>query len=383
MDDTKNVPRERRIGLRVGILIAAPVQGQSPWSHGVSQNGLFLAMLFARSPHVATVCLVSNSSVDDSWHLLEPRSIRFVGLNEAATCLDVVIELGCQLDREWGVVFRERGGKIVSMRVDYDYVSDIESMVFDLAPQDRQIEQAPYHEIWTLPQHVKTSVSYLNSVFRVPVRIMPHVWSPILLDQQAAALPEGRRFGYRPGRRRWRIGIFEPNECMAKTSFIPLLCCEAAHRADSGLLERVWAFNTFDLKEHAGFKSLLCSLDIVKHGLASFDQKFPFFDVMAADADAVVSHQWERAQNYLYYEALYGGYPLIHNSHLIGDCGYRYRAFDCVEGGRVLRRAFATHDANLDSYRKRASAFLRQLDPESEANVRAYGNALAALCGRL
>ncbi len=39
-------------------------------------------------------------------------------------------------------------------------------------------------------------------------------------------------------------------------------------------------------------------------------------------------HQWENAQNYVYYEALHAGYPLIHNSHLLDDCGYRYHNFD-------------------------------------------------------
>ncbi|WP_428983382.1 DUF2827 family protein [Paraburkholderia diazotrophica] len=70
---------------------------------------------------------------------------------------------------------------------------------------------------------------------------------------------------------------------------------------------------------------------------------------------------------------------MIHNSHLIGECGYRYRNFDCEEGGRALQAAFAGHDANLDVYRRTARDFLRGLDPENEVNVRVYSDAIAAL----
>jgi hypothetical protein len=100
---------------------------------------------------------------------------------------------------------------------------------------------------------------------------------------------------------------------------------------------------------------------------------------MAEHVDAVVAHHWENAQNYIYYEALHGGYPLVHNSHLIGECGYRYRDFDCEEGGAALVRAFAEHDANLGAYRQTAQAFLRTLDPADERNVQAYREAIDAL----
>ena len=69
----------------------------------------------------------------------------------------------------------------------------------------------------------------------------------------------------------------------------------------------------------------------------------------------------------------------MHNSHLIGDCGYRYDGFDCEEGGRALLRAFETHDADLEAYRGRARQFLATLDPEGEENVRVYTAAIENL----
>jgi hypothetical protein len=289
-----------------------------------------------------------------------------------------MIEMSAQLNREWAVNFRERGGKIVTMRVGNDYVIDIERMVFDL-PHGMLMTGAPYDEVWTLPEYERSCAPYFQTLFRAPVRLMPHLWSPAVLEREAAKLPEGQTFGYVPGRRRWRIGLFEPNVCMVKTSFIPMLCCEAAHRAHPDMIERMWAYNTLKLKEHPAFVNFAQSLNLVKHGIGYFEGRFPFAQIVPRAVDAVVSHHWENAQNYVYYEALYGGYPLIHNSHLIGDCGYRYQDFDCEEGGRALRRAFQVHDADIDRYRASARTFLTTLDPENEQNVRTYTQAIEAL----
>jgi len=208
---------------------------------------------------------------------------------------------------------------------------------------------------------------------------MPHLWSPMVLDLARKRAGHTQPFAYTPGRKRWRVAMFEPNICMVKTSFIPMLLCDVAHRLQPRMIEHMWCYNTWSLKDKGPFVGFAQSLDLVRHGLASFEGRFPLFQVMPVNVDAVVSHHWENGQNYLYYEALYGGFPLIHNSRLVGDCGYRYEGFDCEEGGRALLRAFETHDADLDAYRGRARKFLATLDPESDENVRTYTAAIEHL----
>lgn len=376
---TSNIARDRAERLRVGVSVYVRKGEQSLWENGIYQNCIFLVMLLQRSPIVASTYLVAGGAgPEDAGAFLADSPVPIIDMQTAASTLDVMIEMSAQLDREWVIAFRARGGKVVSMRVGNDYVIDIERMVFGKS-HGLLISGAPYHEVWTLPQYESTCVPYFGSTFRAPVRMMPHLWSPIVLEREAARLPAGRSFGYQPGRRRWRAGIFEPNICMVKTSFVPMLCCETAHRANADVLDHVWVYNTLHVKEHTGFSTFAHSLDIVRHGLASFEGRYPFCQVVAQDVDVVVSHHWENAQNYVYYEALYGGYPLIHNSHLIGNCGYRYHDFDCEEGGRALLRAFALHDAELENYRATARTFLRGLDPENAANVRVYTDALANL----
>jgi hypothetical protein len=208
---------------------------------------------------------------------------------------------------------------------------------------------------------------------------MQHLWSPLLLDRAAAEAKPGQTFGYQPGRERWRLAILEPNICSVKTAHLPMMICDIAHRRDPGFIEYLRVYNAMALKERSIFVQFARSLDLVRHGIATFEPRFPLFEVMGDQADAIVAHSWENEQNYLYYEALHGGYPLIHNSRFLADCGYHYPDFDCDEGASALREAFAAHDGSLDDYRRRARTFLQRLDPESDRNVAAYSEALSSL----
>lgn len=367
--------------LRIGVSIYVRKGAQSLWENGIFQNCLFLAMLLQKSPVVSNTVLVAGSGdgdMQDAMNFLKDSPVPVIDMASAMDQLDVMIEMSAQLSKEWMISFKAQGGKVVSMRVGNDYVIDIERMLFN-KPSALLITGAPYDEVWTLPEYEKSCMPYFASTFRTPVRIMPHLWSPVILNKACERLPENEKFGYQPGRRRWRIGMFEPNMCMVKTSYIPMLVCENAHRLNPDFIEHIYVCNTLNLKEQNAFNLFAHSLNIIRHGLASFEGRYPIWQVVSRYCEAIVCHQWENAQNYLYYEALYGGYPLIHNSHLIGDCGYRYHDFDCEEGGQELADAYMMHDENLASYREKATAFLATLDPEAESNVRCYTEALKSL----
>ena len=371
--------------LKVGVSIFLRAGQQSIWENGIFQNCYFLAMLLKQSPLVDTAYLVNggNGSPTDAAQFLELAPVPLIDLATASEQLDVIIELSAQLDPEWARDFRARGGHIIGMRVANDYVIDIERMIFDL-PNGMLISGTPYSAIWTLPAFKRTCESYYESVLRAPVRAMQHLWSPILLERSLKSKAGGRvgadtEFAYAPTSKRWRLAVLEPNICMVKTAYVPMLVADLAYRQDPGVVDSLRVFNAMKLKEDAQFVSFARSLDLVRHGRATFEPRLPIYEIMGRQADALVCHQWENAQNYVFYEALYGGYPLIHNSALLGGCGYRYAEFDCEEGALTLRRAFAEHDASFENYRRNARAFLEMLDPESERNVAQYSSAIAAL----
>ena len=103
-------------------------------------------------------------------------------------------------------------------------------------------------------------------------------------------------------------------------------------------------------------------------------------DFLAKFTDVVLSTQWENGLNYAYNDALYGGYPFIHNSKLLPKgVGYYYDQFDAYEGAKVLIDVIENHDKNHDAYVKRAREYLETLHPYNPVNVAIYERELKRL----
>ena len=122
------------------------------------------------------------------------------------------------------------------------------------------------------------------------------------------------------------------------------------------------------------------SLDLVRQHRAIFHGRHDIVGFMVQHADAVVSHQWHNDQNYSYLDALYGDYPLIHNSLWLRDAGYYYPGFDIRQGAAQLRRAFVEHDVRLADYRARSRRMFDAVDPSARHNLDDYAGLLMHLC---
>jgi hypothetical protein len=377
-------------GLRVGLSIALPRSKRDVsliWSNGALQNTLFLYLLLRQSTRLREVILLNTADArteDIPEGLTQATGpLNVVPLREGLGRIDVLIEAGTKLGFEVVHSVRARGGKAIAYKVGNDYVIDVESAVFNTRPGASLFNGAQFDQVWSIPQHMRTCASYWEVAHRCPVIEVPHLWSPVFFRQGAAGL--AAQPAYRPGRARKRIAIFEPNLDVVKSSHYPLLVCEAAFRRDPEALEHVYVLNTAHLKEHAGFKQFALNLDIVKAGKASFEPRHPTPRFLAQYTDVVVTHQWENELNYLYYEALYGGYPLVHNSAMLGGCGYYYKPFDAGDGASTLLATIRDHDRRLEDYNAKSQELLRQVDianPDTLARHEAMLLALAESRGR-
>ena len=366
--------------LRVGVTIHIRDGQQSIWENGIFQNCVFLVQLFNLSPEVEKAVLVNGSGAKDVHPsmIFSEVGVEMIDLSKALDTLDVVIEMSSQVPEDWLAKFRTRGGRIAWMRCGNDYVIDIERAMYGLPPGGL-CSAKKYDAVWTLPEYEHSCTDYFAITTRAPVKIVPHLWTPEFFNKGIATLPAGLRFGYQPGKPRWRVCCFEPNMCMVKTCITPMLVCEEAYRKAPQRFEFIRICNTLKAKENPGFVRFARFLDIVNYGVASFEGRFSVYEYMAHFGDCIVSHHWENGQNYLYYEALYGGYPLVHNSEFIRDLGYFYPDFDSQVGGEALVRAFESHDKNLDSYKTKSAEFLKTLDIHHRPNIEAYSNELISL----
>jgi len=369
--------------MRIGISVLTHA-GQNIWENGMGQNVLFLARLLQRIPFVEAVTLVDagDQAAMPPQVDLAARGLALGRARELTDELDVVIEMAGALDVQWLSYFRARGGRVVFHCVGQPFVALAEPIVFTDKGHFSRPDRCD--EVWLLPKD-EAFAPMMRVYHRCPVHEVPYLWSPEFLVQRAAEVEAaGHRFGYLPrtaGQPGFRVAIFEPNISVVKACTIPMLICDGAYRADPAAVTWMHALNTVQMKDHPTMLYLANSLNIVREHKAVFHGRNDFAGFMAQFADAVVSHQWQNDQNYGYLDALYGDYPLVHNSPWLRDAGYYYPDFEVAAGVGQLLAAARGHDAQLDDYRARSRSVFDGLDPIAEANVEAYAQRLLQLVG--
>jgi hypothetical protein len=119
--------------------------------------------------------------------LVKPQDVTFE--------IDVVIEMGAQLPLEWLRHVRALGAKIVTLFVGHTYADNAEAPMFG-DPSGQIFNGTPWHEIWTLPHHMKASGPLLRTASRVAVHAVPHIWAPLFLQKQIDVVEkDGHQFG--------------------------------------------------------------------------------------------------------------------------------------------------------------------------------------------
>jgi hypothetical protein len=339
-------------GLRVGITVPSGIEDgvAALWASGVHQNAVFLCRLVSGLPNVAWAGLLTHPGPGPS-RLAELFGLKSAGLAEALGDVDILIELGMRADKPVMQDFRARGGRLVSYMAGNAMVMNLES-VANRTPHGEILDHAGYDAVWITPQHWHMNESYARLTRSANVQLVPHIWHPCVIDM--LKLRTGARFEWSPPQGGWRLGIFEPNINVLKTFHLPLLVCEQAFRQAPDRIARVLMFGAEHLKATQHFDEFCGTLDICRAGRLFAESRHPLVSVLGQHVDAVVTHQWQNALNYLYWDALHGGFPLVHNSPHLKEAGYYYPAFDPVNGGRILAEALSGHEGQRDTYRERA-----------------------------
>jgi hypothetical protein len=119
--------------LKVGVTLYVRRGQQSLWENGIFQNCFFLVNLLQKSPRISAAYLVNGGDGDarEAGDFLALAPAPVIDMDTAMRELDIVIELSAQLNAQWAIEFRSRGGRVVGMRVANDYAIDIERMMFD------------------------------------------------------------------------------------------------------------------------------------------------------------------------------------------------------------------------------------------------------------
>ena len=369
--------------MRIGITIGLHHEAETLWNNGIKQNAVFLAEALKHCPSVSSVALVNTTAVPITAALpWDQKRWPTLSFDDAKDSVDVLIELGGQIDPGQTDYLKKRGARLVSYCCCFEYVHAMESMLFSkpLWGQNLFINQR-YDDIWMVPQVAHISQPYFEVLRRTEARPVPFVWSPVFLDERTRALPDAGV--YRPRGEARRLTVMEPNINVVKFCLYPILIAELSYRARPDAVALLQVTNAERLAtQNMEFITLMNQLDIVREHKAVFLGRHDTPTFLAQNTDIVISHQWENPLNYFYLEVCWQGYPLVHNAQLCPDLGYYYADNDVAAGSRRVLEVIDGHDAQAEAYRARQRALIDRYLPGNAAATATYDALLRELVQR-
>lgn len=240
-------------------------------------------------------------------------------------------------------------------------------------------------EMWIIPS-LEFSRDYFQTLRGKPAFVVPHLWSPELVRMSAPLyikLPESSMV-YNPLRTgaKLNILILEPNLNYCKNAWLPIVASEKLHQENPGLIDQVYVFN-FPTHDHAYkmVETLSLGSKLRKFKRLHLPEILSHFN-NEVSRPIVLCHQTNNTLNYLYYEILHYGFPLVHNSPDLGDCGYRYPDHDLSKCVDAILRAHTAHDRGIESYRNTVSTYLERVNPFNSEVQEAFDRAVSSAIAR-
>lgn len=367
-------------GLRIGITIGLRHEAETLWSNGIKQNAIFLTEALKKSHLVGAVVLLNTTNIAITsalpWDLARWPVVTF---DHAKDSLDILIELGGQIDATQTDYLKQQGTRVVSYCCGAEYVNAMEAVLFNrpLWGHNLFVNQR-YDAIWMVPQVANISQHYFETLRRRPARIVPFVWDPVFLEQRSQRFPASGQ--YRPRRGPRRLSVMEPNHNMIKCCLYPILIAEEAYRRKPEMIAFLHVTNADKLANGSqDFVALMNQLDIVRHHKAAFVGRHDTPQFLSEMTDVMISHQWENPLNYFYLEVCWQGFPLVHNASFCKDLGYYYSQNDVPTGCLQLLHVLQHHDEQWGTYLTKQRQLIARYLPANTNVVAEYEGLLTQL----
>lgn len=349
----------------------------SLFSNGLIQNAYFLYEVFTRLGHTCHLLSYNKSYTKLDYNDIPIRTISEDDAVFRVSDYKMIITVAMGITESMYKKCKAVGVRVIGFICGNSMFMNLGD--FTSNPPTNVVigKERPVDELWIIGAY-DFMKSYLELLRGAPARLVPHLWSPRLLEAVAEERfkKPASALVYNPATHtanQCEIIILEPNVNIVKTGLIPLMAAERAFLDAKDLINEVYLFNYPEENKHV--EAIVGNLTVkskvrkfkslhIGNILTHFNEKgtMPIF----------VCHQLYNGWNYLYYELMYYGYPFIHNSPLMKEYGYYYNEFDIEGCARQIRLAHETHNRVVGSKMARARAYLDTIDPLGEESGRAW-----------
>jgi hypothetical protein len=352
----------------VGIIIHDKA---SLFSNGITQNAYFI---YSCLEHIGLkckfLCFESNPSKFE-YRDLPLTQISTNPLEFDASEFHTIITVTRGLILSEYEMFKKQKIHVVSFVCGNQIMHHLEDFVRGPYGSSTYVGKNAYcDEAWLIPS-LADSLEYVSLIRGKPTFVIPHLWSPQFLSENFTMRykkPDSELFykQFHHNDAKIDIIILEPNLYVLKTAWIPLLAAEKLHITDNERIENAYVFNF--PKHDSSYKMTdnLCIQKKIRYFkrlsmpeiISYFNEKKTF--------PVIVCHQIYNSLNYLYYEALHYGWPLVHNSPDLEGCGYFYPENNISACSAAIMDAYKNHNKNYELYIEKAHKYLKRVDPFDE-----------------
>ena len=164
---------------------------------------------------------------------------------------------------------------------------------------------------------------------------------------------------------------------MVKTATLPLIAAERFYRKNKELVKHILLYNTENIRTKRDMILFAKDMDSHREGKLFFLNGFPIVSMLSKNTDIVLSHQNGCALNYLYFDAAWLGFPVVHNAHMVKELGYYYEGFDAEAAADQLVYVAKNFDNEKAEYLKKSREYISKFLPDHPRNVKGYEKLIA------
>jgi hypothetical protein len=301
----------------------------SVFSSGHHATTLHIALSLKELGHTVKILNILDNNLD--WYedckgisteipVIQKRE--FTGIMPTGQKADLLIDtMGCLLPEERNAF----ANKCALFIRNPPIFSEIENVIYPAPTLKRTYDNV--HEIWTYDLFSKNDYQMLSILGQCPVRVLPFVWSPRILETftKESGIPPW--FATLSGHdANIQLKIAETNSTCKSSCTLPLVIAREFDKQNPGILKKISVVNGKQLDERKFFKdNIYAHIDTaVKPEL---EGRSRCVEWIMNPKSIVLSHTRFTPFRWMLFDCAWMGIPIIHNSILLKQLGEELQEF--------------------------------------------------------
>lgn len=375
---------ERKVRIGITVLIDKPTD--SLFSNGIRQNVIILRELFAKCKNVSESYIINTAKnvtiPDDNTTTWGPYAKHIITLEQAKEKCDLVVMAQGSAHIDVYRDFKKRGIVITKHIMGAELSVFNETILFKSNEEARNLysrNAGTVSNVWISDHFFESDRYFFETQYDCESKIGPYVWDERFIQHHMDIFKKdipGETALYKPsGKLEKRISTMEPNINLVKTSTIPVMAVERLYRKYPEALDKLNVFCGDSIKKKRDFVNFVKDLDSYKAGKMFFEARYPIVWTLLKHTDMVLCHQQGCALNYLYLDAAWMGYPLIHNSEYMKELGWYYSGNDVETAAKHMQHIAHNFDKENhinNEYLNKSRNFAYRYKIDNPENIRGY-----------